>query len=327
MVMAEYPLHAVRMHMGYLRALNEALGLFGMRDNAHRTLRAACRFPTGGQRANPVWLVQPWARRSADLYEEVPMPLSIEEAITQLDNGWLRHLQSQGYGGDALRNAIELVLYAQQQAAARNSAELKAAVVRVNRLMGPCMACDNVGDFMYTAEWRDPANPELAFALEYAAEPSSWRAEFRMPGRWPHTYDNLDITDTRAVDHDFGLWLARISARHFTHLMARQAGEFDDVQALCAAAVRPTRFEDFQQRHPLAPQARAGDRPITADWHAAYAPKAKRSLHADFDFLTALLLRLMAVQQAVHAEQAPPQAGLRQPMYRSLMQTKSARKH
>ena len=266
--------------------------------------------------ARPVCVVQP----------NPLMPLRIEEAITQLDNGWLRHLQSQGYGGEALRNAITLVLYAQQQAAARNSAELKAAVARINRLLGPCMACDNVGDFMYTAEWRDPANPELAFALEYAAEPSSWRAEFRMPGRWPHTYDNLDITDTRAVDHDFGLWLARISTRHFTHLMARQAGEFDDLQALCAAAVRPTRFEDFVQQHPLAAQARAGDRVITADWHAAYAPEAKRSLRADFDFLTALLLRLVAVQQAVHAGQVPPVNGLRQPMYQARTQSKSARK-
>ena len=56
------------------------------------------------------------------------MPLRIDEAITQLDHGWLDHLRAQGYGGDALRQAVELALYAQQQAAARNSSEFKAAI-------------------------------------------------------------------------------------------------------------------------------------------------------------------------------------------------------
>ena len=126
------------------------------------------------------------------------MPLRIDEAITQLDHGWLSHLKSQGYGGDALRQAIDLVLYAQQQAAARNSAEFKAAIARVNHLVGAGIACDNNGDYLYTAEWRDPACAGLGFAIEYAADPASWRAEFRMPGCWPHTVDNLDITDTRA---------------------------------------------------------------------------------------------------------------------------------
>ncbi|ARU04074.1 hypothetical protein CCO03_04755 [Comamonas serinivorans] len=230
------------------------------------------------------------------------MPLRIDEAITQLDHGWLSHLKSQGYGGDALRQAIDLVLYAQQQAAARNSAEFKAAIARVNHLVGAGIACDNNGDYLYTAEWRDPACAGLGFAIEYAADPASWRAEFRMPGCWPHTVDNLDITDTRAVDHDFALWLARASARHFTHLIERQLPEGEALRAPCTAAVRAGTWAEFVCLHPLQPVARLGhERLEQAAWSAQYPSAAQRELQARFDVQSALLLRLIVVQQAAWA--------------------------
>ena len=230
------------------------------------------------------------------------MPLRIDEAITQLDHGWLDHLRAQGYGGDALRQAVELALYAQQQAAARNSAEFKAAIARVNRLLGVNIRTDNNGDYLFTADWRDAQNPELGFAIEYAAEPASWRAEFRMPGSWPHTVDNLDLTDTRAVDHDFALWLARASTRHFTHLIERQVADTEELRAPAGADVRAGNWAEFMRMHPLQPVARlAHERLEQAAWPASYPNHVKRDLQAKFDLQTALLLRLIVVQRAAHA--------------------------
>ena len=227
------------------------------------------------------------------------MPLRIDEAITQLDHGWLDHLRAKGYGGDALRQAVELALYAQQQAAARNSSEFKAAIARVNRLLGVAIRTDNNGDYLFTAEWRDAEQPELGFAIEYAAEPASWRAEFRMPGCWPHTVDNLDVTDTRAVDHDFALWLARASARHFTHLIERQLADAEALRAPCAAAVRASNWAEFTRMHPLQPVARlAHERLEQAAWQASYPHQAERELQMQFDLQAALLLRLIVVQRA-----------------------------
>lgn len=256
------------------------------------------------------------------------MPLSIDEAITQLDHGWLCHLKSQGYGGDALRQAIDLVLYAQQQAAARNSAELKAGMARINRLLGLRIVCDNNGDYQYTAEWHDPACPELGWAIEYAADPASWRAEFRMPGCWPHTYDNLDITDTRAVDHDVALWLARVATRHAAHLLARELAEGEELALQCRSGVRATDWAAFEQGHARQPSACTVDgREVRARWQARYPARAQRDLQRDFDLTAALLLHLTAVQQAAGQGMASGRLQEKQSMYRPAADVGRTRSH
>ena len=230
------------------------------------------------------------------------MPLRIDEAITQLDHGWLEHLRAQGYGGDALRQALALALYAQQQAAARNSAEFKAAIARVQALLGVRIQTDNNGDYLFTAEWRDAAQPELGFAIQYGADPTEWRAEFRTPSSWPHQVDNLDLTDTRAVEHDFAQWLARASARHFTHLIEHQLGDAEALRPPGPAAARAANWAEFTRMHPLQPVARlAHERLEQAAWQASYPARVVRELQAQFDVQTALLTRLILAQRAACA--------------------------
>lgn len=231
------------------------------------------------------------------------MPLSLDQAITQLDSGWLNHLQSEGYGGEALRQAVVLALYAQQQAAARNGSGFKAALKRVNGWLPQSFRCDNNGDYQFTADWHDDTDSGCSLSVDYAADPANWRLEFRLPGHWPHSTDNLDLTETRAVEHDFGLWLANAVHWCCAKLIEQQVG--DEASPLWQQHNRAQDWAGFQRMNPERPSARVDLREVSADWRIAYPEAARASLQADFDDMAASLLRaVVALQSAAPVLQA-----------------------